>query len=459
MSPSVEIPVLPEKFTDRMSALLGPAFQSFLECYSREAETGLRINTLKAGAMAPDMLPFDLEGVEWERDGYYYPSSVRPALHPLHDAGVYYIQEPSAMAAARALDVSPGMKVLDMCAAPGGKSGQIAAALKGEGVLISNEVIGGRSRVLSQNIERMGVRNAVVLNRKPSDLREVCSEWFDRILVDAPCSGEGMFRKNPDSRREWSEENVRMCAVRQLKILEDASCCLRASGRMVYSTCTFSEEENEGTVEKFLRVHPEFDCLESRRLYPHTCRGEGAFYAVLFKSAPGEGDKSGMGGRGRRTRRERDRKAGRKTGSLKRKRIPEWERFREEFLTPGSFSDERGILRVFGTRLYYLNEYMESMDISGALRAGILLGELKNGRFEPSHTLAMALTPGESLNSISYPADSPEVLTYLKGGTIADNTLDREGWCLFCVDGFSLGWARFSGGVLKNHYPKGLRRP
>ena len=278
--------MIPEAFLLRMQKQLGEEYPEFLACYDKPRQQALRYNPLKrteSGESMEEALTalFRMEKVPWAEHGYYYPADVFPGRHPYHEAGLYYIQEPSAMAPVGRLEIKPGERVLDLCAAPGGKSTQIGALLHGQGLLVSNEINPSRAKILSENVERMGLANACVTNESPERLAEVFPEYFDKILVDAPCSGEGMFRKNEIALTEWSEENVRLCGERQDGILNEAAKMLRPGGRLVYSTCTFSEWENEGSIQRFLERHPEFTLLESQRIYPHKVRGEGHFLATL----------------------------------------------------------------------------------------------------------------------------------------------------------------------------------
>ena len=285
--------MLPEQFLNRMKNQLGEEYPQYLESLERPRAVALRWNPLKGDK--PD-LPFVGEQVPWEPMGYYYDPESRPGLHPYHESGVYYLQEASAMSAVVLLDPQPGEKICDLCAAPGGKSTQIAGRLMGEGLLVCNEIHPARAKILSRNIERMGVANALVLNENPQRLAEKYPGFFDRVLVDAPCSGEGMFRKEEAAVTDWSQETVEMCARRQQEILRSAAMLLRPGGRLVYSTCTFAPEENEETVAAFLEEHPEF-CREdvaapwftpvdtgAFRLWPHKLLGEGHFVAVLRKT-------------------------------------------------------------------------------------------------------------------------------------------------------------------------------
>ena len=300
---------LPEAFKEKMKNLLGTEYEAFLESYEKERVQGLRLNPGKTDEKEfLAKVPFHLTKIPWAREVYYYDSSDRPGKHPYHEAGLYYIQEPSAMAVVELLDPKPGDCVLDLCAAPGGKTTQIAGRLMGEGFLLSNEIHPARAKILSQNVERMGIRNAVVANETPERLAERFPEFFDGMVVDAPCSGEGMFRKDEEACRQWSPDHVVMCAARQRQILDSAARMLKAGGRMVYSTCTFSPEEDEQTIEMFLSEHPEFEIEDmgvreglspgkpewgisaaetlrgTYRIWPHLSEGEGHYLAVLRKT-------------------------------------------------------------------------------------------------------------------------------------------------------------------------------
>ena len=254
--------MLPEQFCVRMKEMLGEEYAAFYASYDLPKYQALRINPLKTERDTfLQQAPFSLNRVPWTTNGYYYSGNDHPGRHPYHEAGVYYIQEPSAMAPAEYLMAEPGERILDLCAAPGGKSTQIACSMQGEGLIVCNEIHPARAKILSENIERMGVCNALVTNETPQKLSDNFREYFDRILVDAPCSGEGMFRKNEDACDEWSPENVENCAARQAEILDCAAEMLKPGGRLVYSTCTFAPAENEGSISRFLERHPEFSIL------------------------------------------------------------------------------------------------------------------------------------------------------------------------------------------------------
>lgn len=455
--------MLPIEFLTRMEQMLGAEYPAFLDSYNEERYQALRCNPLKADRkIFTEQAPFHLHPVPWESCGFYYEPADSPGKHPYHEAGVYYIQEPSAMAPAAYLEARPGEKILDLCAAPGGKSTQIAAAMKGQGLLISNEIHPARAKILSENIERMGICNCMVTNESPQSLARIFQGYFDRIMVDAPCSGEGMFRKNDNACEEWSPENVSLCADRQQEILECAASMLRPGGRIVYSTCTFAPEENEGTISRFLETHPEFsiqkvsrfpgmsagveswtehpakNLSDTIRLFPHHLKGEGHFLAVLKKEGDAETSYEGYC-------------ANRPEKGLSEKDCKEYLEFRDNFLK----TDLPGKLVRFGDQLYLAPAEMPSARGLKVLRPGLHLGTLKKNRFEPGHALALALRPEEAAHVWNLSSNSNEIRAYLNGQTLSCD--GEKGWYLITVDGYSIGWGKQAGGVLKNHYPKGLR--
>lgn len=447
---------LPAAYVERMRRLPGIEADAFFHAVCEEAPVkGLRVNALKAvsdGAKEgvgltellretfPDMTP-----VAWEKNGFYISEEDRAGAHPLHAAGAYYLQEPSAMLPVTLLDVRPGDHVLDLCAAPGGKSTQIASYLKGEGVLVCNEIIPGRAKILSENIERMGIANAVVTNEKPERIAAFFPAYFDAVLVDAPCSGEGMFRKNPEAVREWSEENVAMCAARAAGILEAADVCLKPGGRLVFSTCTFSEEENERQAEAFLAAHPGYRLESMERIYPHLNRGEGHFAALFVKD--------GVPVKGAQAAR----------GVVKaQKGAPEaaFTVFLNETLT----AEGRERLNAFTVirnkdQIYAYPKDFPATDTLKVLRQGLHMGTMKKERFEPAHALALFLSSRDVRHVVDLSADSEDVRRYLHGETLAapEGLRDVKGYALITCAGVSMAFARVAGGVLKNLYPKGLR--
>ena len=449
---------LPQDFCLKMQNLLKDEYDDFIKGYDNENYFSLRINTLKADSDDEKIKKlFCEEKVRWAENGYYYSGRQRPGKHPYHHAGAYYIQEASAMAPVARAEIQKGDRVLDLCAAPGGKSTGAAAYLEGTGLLVSNEIVPGRAKILSGNIERMGVKNAVVTNESPGDLERYFPHFFDKIIVDAPCSGEGMFRKDKAAADQWSREQVNVCANRQSLILESAEKMLAPGGKIIYSTCTFSPEENEQQIENFLKKHPEFTVIKPKiygyftpgrpdwadgnpqlentmRLFPHKLKGEGHYVAVLQKQG-GEAGKIKY------------------AKPIKDKKILEvWQKFAKETLINTQFDN----FYLFGDTLYSLPDNTPDFSKIKVLRAGLQLGEIKKGRFEPSHSLAMALKPEQVKNFENLPRDSQNCLNYLLGQEIPTDNPAR-GYRLICVDGFSVGWGKCDGTVIKNHYPKGLR--
>lgn len=493
--------MLPQRFKERMRELLGEEYRAFEASYEQEKVQGLRFNSLKTEkGKATDWeesgvkvlaentartMNMKLTSVPWVKEGYYYPSDAKPGKHPFHEAGLYYIQEPSAMSVVELLDPKPGESVLDLCAAPGGKSSHIASRLKGEGFLLSNEIHPGRAKILSQNMERMGVGNCVVTNEDAGSLAKVLPQFFDRIAVDAPCSGEGMFRKEEEAVKQWSEDHVKMCAARQREILEDAASMLRPGGIMVYSTCTFAPEENEGTILAFLKEHEDF-YLEERecpkglmhavpkwafygqqeagetleniekfhlerafRIMPHKTEGEGHFMAVLRRRE----DSAGFFGKRSKpsyidSKKDKD-------------VVKELHRFLDETLADSKILKRREEYICFGDQLYLLPPEMVSLKGLKVLRPGLHIGTLKKKRLEPSHALALWLRPEQVKVWKELTPNSVDAVKYLKGEMLFGDTgmsaPCEKGWVLICAENVSLGWGKMAAGTIKNHYPKGLR--
>ena len=429
--------MLPEAFLDRMKHQLGDEYEDFLRSLERPRAVALRFNPLKG--TAPE-LPFVQQPVPWEPEGFYYDPASRPGLHVYHEAGVYYLQEASAMAPVALLDPQPGERVCDLCSAPGGKTTQIAGRMLGKGFLLCNEWSPKRAKILSQNIERMGVANALVTNEDTSVLAKRFAGSFDKVLIDAPCSGEGMFRKEEAAVTDWSIETVQMCARRQAEILHNGAQMVRPGGRLVYSTCTFAPEEDELAVAAFLESHPEFEAeiIEapwfvpgengSHRLWPHKLLGEGHFAAVLRKKGDEEAEFMPVSG-----------------GKLPK----EWVQFAKDL----QIDLPAGQAVMFGDTLYWVPEGMPDIARLRVLRAGLELGTVKKGRFEPAHALALWLKT--CANMQNYEPDSAEMAKYIHGDVVPSSI---RGWCLVTAGGYSIGWGKGDGNVLKNHYPKGLRR-
>ena len=424
---------LPQAFLTRMERETD--FAAFLQSYSEPPLHGVRVNALKLSSEAFEALsPFPLDGeVPWEPLGFY-TSEERVGAYIEHFAGLIYSQEPSAMCAAPLLAAKPKERVLDLCAAPGGKTTQLAAQMAGEGVLIANEVILGRARILSQNVERMGVKNCAVISCPTAELAKSLPAYFDKVLVDAPCSGEGMFRKDENARAEWSEENVSRCITRQKEILEDAARLVKPGGRMVYSTCTFSRGENEGQVEEFLSRHPEFELKEQHRLMPHEVKGEGHFAALLEKRS--ETDEPHL-----------------KPFPVRRDGAAEkaWREFSSDFFVK---APEGTLTTLPDGRIFLLPDALPALP-GRVLRAGIEVGEWNGKRFTPAHALAMSLKRGEVTNFVSL--SRAEAAAFLRGEQLDAPSEAADGWCIVGFGGYPIGVGKCVGRALKNHLPKGLR--
>ena len=460
---------LPEAFKEKMKKLMGESYQSLLDSYDQPESKGIRTNTLK---LEPDelanKLPFETQAVNWCKEGFYIDHTVRPGKNPYYYAGLYYVQEPTAMAAVEVLDPKPGDWVLDLCAAPGGKSTQIGARLQGIGLLVANELVNSRAGILSTNIERMGMTNAIVTNEFPERLVDSFYESFDKILVDAPCSGEGMFRKDPGALADWSLERVDRCMGKQEKILESAHRLLKPGGVLVYSTCTFSPEENEQIIEAFIEKYrytlqtielpgitdhgrvdwtrkQQQEITKTLRIMPMTVKGEGHFIAKLIKS---EGIAEAI-----------DVKQGYPKSRLKkatRTDLQDYRDFAKNNLQAEFYQKIEDRLYLLGDHLYAIPAAIELERIANLklLRTGLDLGTFKKNRFEPSYALAMALKLSQAKNSVDL-NDEDLAYQYLKGEAL--NLQAPKGWVLVGYDGYPLGFGKASEGLIKNHYPKGLR--
>ena len=460
---------LPEAFLLKMQELLGEEFGQYLESFKEEWKPGLRVNTLKLspGELA-ELVPWNLEPVPWADNGFYYDGTLdgevlRPSKHPAYYAGLYYLQEPSAMTPAAMLPVVPGDRVLDLCAAPGGKSTELASKLKGRGMLVSNDISYSRARALLKNLELAGAANICVTSEAPEKLAGVWPEFFDKILVDAPCSGEGMFRRDEDMVKDWNEKGPEYYVPIQRQILSQAAAMLRPGGYMLYSTCTFSVEEDDGNVAYVLEEFPQMQlcCLDldkvpgacggfglsgCMRLFPHRLKGEGHFLALMRKKGGDDGGKEILPPMDPGT-------AG------KRVRAVEKEKELDAFLRQSGAEWDYGRIVIHQDNAYYLPEGLAWNLPLRFLRTGLFLGELKKGRFEPSQALAMSMKAGQFPNTVSFPAGDSRVLRYLKGETISlegDEGLVK-GWCLAAMEGFPLGWAKGTGMSLKNKYYPGWR--
>lgn len=507
---------LPEEFTKRMQKMLDGEYEGFLASYKEPRKFGLRVNTLKIDAAQFEKLaPFHLTKIPWTKNGFYYEKEDDPARHPFYYAGLYYLQEPSAMTPASVLPVTPGEHVLDLCAAPGGKATELAAKLQGKGLLAANDISASRAKALLKNLEVFGVKNSFVTNAVPARLAEQFPEAFDKILVDAPCSGEGMFRKDAANARAWSLEKVESCAKIQREITRQAVKMLHPGGLLLYSTCTFSPEENEGTVAYLLKTYPELELVEIPqqegfacgrpeylqsallpetaralreagvwneqgeivpelealrkcvRIFPHKTGGEGHFLALLKK----KGELPGI----------RRQAVGRSLARPSR----EEEKALLDFLQDVSMEWRMEQLEVRGGQVYFMPEPPQIKGGVPFLRNGLYMGELRRGRFEPSQALAMALRgnapqadsvtlfesvsregsvsssgSAEYASIVSFRSDDARVRRYLCGETVDVDDLAparNKGWQLVCVDGYPLGWGKLVNGTLKNKYHPGWR--
>jgi len=456
---------LPLDFLNKMEKLLGPEeYDEFIESYDMPRYYGLRVNTLKISVDEfKKISPFEIENIPWVKEGFYYTEKDNPGKHPYYYAGLYYIQEPSAMFPGVVIDARPGEKILDLCAAPGGKTVQMAAAMKGEGLIVANDISSERTKALVKNIELSGVRNAIVTNETPQNLASKFIEYFDKILIDAPCSGEGMFRKDPDAARSWEKFKCEKCSGMQWEILQQVDIMLKPGGIIVYSTCTFSPEENEIMISRFLDKYKNYSVEEIKknggidngrpewadgrdelkktaRLWPHKLKGEGHFVALLKK----EGISASLSRKGIIKE---------KAKNIKEKTVLEaYRQFENENLN--TVTD--GFFNIKGSNLYCLPVEPPVLDGLKVAKFGWYLGELVSGRFNPSHSLAVSLEKADIKRTIDFPSASREVQSYLKGETLIVD--GEKGITGVCVDGYTLGWGKHTGDILKNLYPKGWRK-
>lgn len=463
---------LPQNFCEEMERLLGEEYPDYLASMGEKRKYGLRVNTSKISVEEfKKICPFEITPIPYINNGFYYSEEVQPAKHPYYFAGLYYLQDPSAMTPASRLPIRKGEAVLDLCAAPGGKATELAAKLDGTGVLVANDISSKRAKALLKNIELFGVENSFIVTEYPARLREYFTGFFDKILIDAPCSGEGMFRKDPSMVKAWEQNGPAFYSQLQRDILEQALPMLKEGGMLLYSTCTFSPLEDEESVEYILSLdedlrlvemegysgfakgkpeltqsrNPEFEkCV---RIFPHKLEGEGHFLALLQK-----GDRYEEPGERRMSYKE-------KRSGLKGEEKELFETFSKNLNR--SFENER--IESKNGMLYYMPEGLPKLRGLRFLRSGLFLGEIKKKRFEPSQSLAMALRAEEYRKRVELSGKDERVVRYLKGETLTlekgDITPESEagGWVLVCVDGYPLGWGKLSGFVLKNKYHPGWR--
>ena len=458
VNPPVPIPVI---FLERMKNFLGEEeFLAFASSLQKEPKSGLRVNTLKLTlADFKKISPFTLgDPIPWCPSAATLEGAERPGLHPYHLAGLYYLQDPSAMSPAELLAPQPGERVLDLAAAPGGKTTHLSMLMKGEGLLVANEIKNKRVGHLAQNVERWGAANIVVTNESPEHLVDHFGAYFDRVLVDAPCSGEGMFRKDMGARAEWSPEMVEGCAVRQNNILHIAARLVRPGGFLLYSTCTFAPEEDEGVIARLIQDYPEYSVVAlpnhpgfssgrpdwlktcpaqlagAVRLFPHQINGEGHFACLLQKNSHKNSSNSPQEAR---------------LLTPTRQNADLWRRFSAETL---ALEWDASRLHVSGDRLYYLPEINPDFGRLKIVHPGVWLGTFKKDRFEPAHPLALFLKTGQINKSVELNPNSPEMAAYLRGESLS---AQANGWTAVTTNGFSIGWGKGVQGTLKNHYPRG----
>ncbi|MDD3278886.1 MAG: RsmB/NOP family class I SAM-dependent RNA methyltransferase [Lachnospiraceae bacterium] len=463
---------LPIEFECRMRKMLGKEYDAFEQSYDESRQYGLRVNALKCAAENFEKItPCELEHIPWVSNGFYYSSAARPAVHPYYAAGVYYLQEPSAMTPAGRLPILPGERVLDLCAAPGGKATELAARLQGEGILVANDISAARAKTLLYNLEVSGVTNAFVTNELPGNLAQAFHGWFDKVLVDAPCSGEGMFRKNPEVLKTWTPERPLYFAKIQRDIVANAVEMLRDGGSMLYSTCTFSPEENEGTISWLLEQFPQMELVEIEpyegfrpgnpqwgdgnkelkkcvRIWPQCMDGEGHFLALLKKTS-------------KKTTLDTQETSGRLELQVRQKPDKEEKRLLETFLQSMQITLELERVDVRKGKAYLTPDLPGSVRSLRFLRNGLYLGEYRKNRFEPSQAFAMALSAETCGQVISFSPEDERIGRYLRGETIAAGEQGDQmenGWKLICVDQFSLGWGKLLNGVIKNKYLSAWRK-
>ncbi len=501
---------LPTAFLDKMHKLLDDTeYQELIAALNGQRQYGLRVNTLKISVEEMQkLLPNMSDIVPWTIDGFYLNGDDTPGKHPYYHAGLYYIQEPSAMLPGQILGAQPGEKILDLCAAPGGKTVQIAAAMKGKGLLVSNDINTERVKALVKNIELCGVRNAIVLNESPERIAQKFEGYFDRVIIDAPCSGEGMFRKDESAARSWESFKCERCTKLQEPILQSADLLLKPGGTLVYSTCTFSPEEDEQMIERFITAHSQYELADipkivgieggrpkwadgdenishAARLWPHRVRGEGHFVAKLIKkpysnyapqneigtiissiTEPGS-IKEQVWENGKAENSAVDNASAESTSidislyndNVQKDTVLAYEELPAPFK---AFMEDNlnyfpdGVFLMKGQNIYHLPQTPPRLDGLKIAKFGWFLGCVANNKFEPSHSIVTALDNKAFKRVVDLKADSREINSYLKGETLMLE--GQRGMTAVCVDGYTVGWAKQTGDMLKNLYPKGWRR-
>ena len=459
---------LPAELAARLENQLGiRGMEEFTACLGKRPAAGLRLNTAKGTlSQLQGLMPFPLEAIPWAPAGFMFPEDERPGKLPYYQAGLYYLQDPSAMAPAAALDAQPGERVLDLCAAPGGKTTQIAAAMAGDGLLVANDYNPRRIKALIWNLEHWGATNCVVLNEEPERLAAAAPGFFDKILVDAPCSGEGMLRKDPEAARNWRKYSGRLCRETQDRLLDQAALMLAPGGRLVYSTCTFNPLENEGAVADFLERRPDFRLVplplfqgwqpgaalkDCRQLWPHLGDGEGQFFACMAKNTMQKGWDY-PGSEGASAGRRPDRADGEAGGdsALDEELRPFGEFMKDNFYRPLS-----GPFALYNGHVYRFPPDLPNLAGLKVSRHGWYLGLIRNGRFTPSQHLAMGMKAERMKRRLDLDPREETTERYLKGETLMIG--GDKGWTLVTLAGYPLGFGKQTGNHLKNEYASGWR--
>ena len=455
---------LPEKYENEMKDLLQEEYEAYKESLGLPIQQGYRINTGKISKEEwKKIAPFSAKEVPWIENGYFLLDDFRASRHPYYFAGLYYLQEPSAMTPANRLNVEPGDFVLDLCAAPGGKATELGSRLKGKGMLVANDISNSRAKALLKNLELAGIANLYVTSEEPAKLCQNFPEFFDKVLVDAPCSGEGMFRKDMDVAKTWDESRPEFFANLQREIVSNAISMLKPGGLMLYSTCTFAPIENEGTISYILENFPEMELLEIPayegfsegnpewgngdetlkrcvRIFPHKMAGEGHFIALLKKKGILYPSKSDV--------------------AVQKPEKEAW-KLLNEFWAPMELPFEKERIEIRNQNVYYLPPASNHYKGIHFVRNGLFLGELKKNRFEPSEPLALALSQDQFPAILNLSSEEERVARYLRGETllIEDGEAKvKKGWQLVCVDGHPMGFGKLVNQTLKNKYPAGWRR-
>ncbi|MBE6739020.1 MAG: RNA methyltransferase [Ruminococcaceae bacterium] len=445
---------LDENYVSRMKQLLGVEFDDYIDAINSQPVRAFRVNTDKISTEEFEKINvFGNKKIPYVDNGFYLNFD-KVGNHPFHHAGMIYVQEPAAMAPAECVDISPDWKILDMCAAPGGKSTQLKNKLGKNGVLVSNEIVMNRCKILTGNIERLGLKNCITTCMDTARLANTFQNTFDLVMVDAPCSGEGMFRKDDTAVSEWSTDNVKMCALRQSDILENAVKCVKNGGYVIYATCTFSLEENEKVIDEFLANHSDFELIPvnkrvqentedgiffdgcrnknisyCRRFYPHKNAGEGQFMAVLKNISPYTEYNT----------------------SVKRNNKPDG--IVKEFLDKTLKDYDEQSFYVKENKVFYFSADFDIQSLK-AFSVGVMVGEIKKNYILPHHQFFSAFGK-DFKNKIELSVDSKELSKYLHGEEFETDFCD--GWAVVTVCGCSVGGVKISNGIAKNHYPKGLR--